>query len=49
MIAEFPVIARNIVGRLVPLYNPNMSRGTFSAANAGPARPMFSVSTKVCL
>jgi hypothetical protein len=46
---EFPVIARNIVSRLVPLYNPNMSRGTFPAAEAGLARPMFSVSSKVCL
>ena len=46
---EFPVIARNIVSRLGPLYNPNMSRGTFPAAEAGLARPIFSISTKVCL
>lgn len=49
MLSEFPVIARNTVSRSVPLYNPNMSRGTFPAAEAGLARPISSVSPKVCL
>lgn len=49
MIVEFPLFARNIVARPVPLYNPNMSRGTFPAAEAGLARPISSVSPKVCL
>jgi hypothetical protein len=49
MIMEFPAFDRRIVAQPVPLYNPNMSRGTFSAADTGFARPMFRVSPKVCL
>jgi hypothetical protein len=49
MIVEFPLFARNIVARPVPLYNPNMSRGSFFAAEVGLARPMSSVFAKVSL
>ena len=49
MIMEFPAFHCRIVPQPIPLYNPNMSRGIFSAADTGFARPMFMVSPRVCL